>query len=93
MGQTITDVYGNYSHHIRRVYFQDWCYISIQNICSEHVQYGRDNLITNGLIGTDYIGDCKSNYHTIITMVVPIAFEDLNLQSNHDMSNSDMQFS
>jgi hypothetical protein len=76
VGQTITDVYGNYPHHIWRVYFQVWFYISIQNICSEHLQYGRDNLITNGLIGTDCKGGCKSNYHTITTMTVPIVFED-----------------
>ena len=33
--------------------------------------WSRFKLITSVMIGTDCIGSCKSNYHTIVTMMAP----------------------
>ena len=37
------------------------------------------------VIGTDCIGNCKSNYHTIITMMAPR--KDMDVNDNERLSN------
>ena len=49
------------------------------NVVSSTPHHEWDSNTTLVLIGTDYIGKCKSNYHTIITTTVPLFYRKFRL--------------
>jgi hypothetical protein len=44
--------------------------------------WSRFELTTSVVIGTDFIGSCKSNYHTIMAMTAPKWVYDLHIRNN-----------
>ena len=62
-------------------YWQTWSHNVV------HLAWSRFVLATSVLIGTDCIGSCKSNYHTITATTTPTTFNK-NLPEDRELKNN-----
>ena len=58
------------------------CHKSQTNLYRVHLVWTRFELTTLVVIGTDYIGSYKSNYHTITTMAAPMPMCECKINHN-----------